>query len=72
MDKIRDDLSDAIRDDIGTMPDIPPNDGRRDLSNLLGNTSRAAGFYSDAIPKRVHLKFVRILENEYCTAGWLN
>lgn len=59
MDRIRDDLSDAIRDDVG-VPDIPPVDGRRDLSNILGNTSRAGGFFSDAIPKRVHLKFVSL------------
>lgn len=57
MDRIRDDLSDAIRDDVG-VPDIPAHDGRRDLSNILGNTSRAAGCFSDAVPSRVHLKFV--------------
>lgn len=57
-DIITQEISSAIQD-IGSVPDIPLNDRRRGLSDILGNTSKAAGYFSDAVPKHVHLKFVR-------------
>lgn len=62
MDKVKHELDEALQEDLGPIPNLPPGDRRRDLSDVLGNTSKAAGFYSDAIPKHVHLKFVSRLK----------
>lgn len=64
-DKMRRELEDAAREGSSRrsnspIPILPVNDRASDLSDLTGNASKAAGFYSDAVPKHVHLKFVSL------------
>lgn len=58
MDKVKHDLDEALQEDSVAVLNVPSGDRRRDLSDVLGTGSKAAGFYSDALPKLVHLKFV--------------
>lgn len=60
-DKMRKELEDAAREGVSRRsqspaPSTPPNE--RNLSDLTGQGARAAGFYSDSLPKNIHMKFV--------------
>lgn len=64
-DKMRKELEDAAREGSSRrsnspVPMMPPNERTNSLSDLTG-AAKAAGFYSDGLPKNIHLKFVSIL-----------
>lgn len=61
-DKMRKELEDAAREGASRRSNspvqLPPELERAgSLSDLTGN-AKAAGFFSDSLPKRIHLKFV--------------
>lgn len=61
-DKMRKELEDAAREGSSRrsnspVPAMPPNERTNSLSDLTG-AAKAAGFYSDSLPKNIHLKFV--------------
>ncbi|XP_031630954.1 autophagy-related protein 16 isoform X4 [Contarinia nasturtii] len=60
-DKMRKELEDAAREGVSRrsnspVPALPDLERAGSLSDLTGN-AKAAGFFSDGIPKRIHLKF---------------
>lgn len=60
---MRKELEDAAREGSSRrsnspIPALPPVERAGSLSDLTGNASKAAGFYSDNVPKNVHMKFV--------------
>lgn len=60
---MRKELEDAAREGSSRrsnspVPVMPPNDRTNNLSDLTG-TVKAPGFYSDGLPKNIHMKFVR-------------
>lgn len=65
-DKMRKELEDAAREGSSRRSNSPvpamlPNERTNsDLSDLTG-AAKAAGFYSDGLPKNIHMKFVRIV-----------
>lgn len=68
-DKMRKELEDAAREGSSRrsnspVPAMPPNERTNSLSDLTG-TAKAAGFYSDSLPKNIHLKFVCIFTFSY-------
>lgn len=61
-DKMRKELEDAAREGASRrsnspVPALAELERTGSLSDLTGN-AKAAGFFSDGIPKRIHLKFV--------------
>lgn len=61
-DKMRKELEDAAREGASRrsnspVPPLVELERTGSLSDLTGN-AKAAGFFSDGIPKRIHLKFV--------------
>lgn len=59
---MRKELEDAAREGVSRrsnspVPALPDLERAGSLSDLTGN-AKAAGFFSDGIPKRIHLKFV--------------
>lgn len=62
---MRKELEDAAREGASRrsnspVPTLVELERTGSLSDLTGN-AKAAGFFSDGIPKRIHLKFVRLL-----------
>lgn len=62
-DKMRKELEDAAREGSSRrsnspVPSMPPNERTNSLSDLTG-AAKAPGFYSDGLPKNIHMKFVR-------------
>lgn len=62
---MRKELEDAAREGASRrsnspVPALPELERTSSLSDLTGN-AKAAGFFSDGIPKRIHLKFVSFL-----------
>lgn len=60
---MRKELEDAAREgnsrrSNSPVPALPPLERTGSLSDLTGNAAKAAGYYSDGIPKNVHMKFV--------------
>lgn len=59
---MRKELEDAAREGASRrsnspVPALPELERTSSLSDLTGN-AKAAGFFNDGIPKRIHLKFV--------------
>lgn len=78
-DKMRKELEDAAREGSSRrsnspIPALLPNDRTSSLSDLTG-TAKAAGFYSDGLPKTIHMKFVRkktqFASPFFCSSEWL-
>lgn len=74
-DKMRKELEDAAREGSSRRSNSPipamPLERAGSLSDLTGN-AKAAGFFSDGIPKNIHMKFVSILCNVWPTSFvWL-
>lgn len=66
---MRKELEDAAREGASRrsnspVPALPELERTSSLSDLTGN-AKAAGFFSDGIPKRIHLKFVSLNIVEY-------
>lgn len=64
-DKLRKELEDAAREGTSRrsnspIPALPSVDRANSLSDVTGTASKAAGFYSDGVPKAIHIKFVSI------------
>lgn len=62
---MRKELEDAAREGVSRrssspVPALVELEKASSLSDLTGN-AKAAGFFSDGIPKRIHLKFVSML-----------
>lgn len=62
---MRKELEDAAREgnsrrSNSPVPAMPPNERTNSLSDLTG-AAKAAGFYSDGLPKNIHMKFVRTI-----------
>lgn len=71
-DKMRKELEDAAREgnsrrSNSPAPMTPPTE--RNLSDLTGHAAKAAGFYSDSLPKNVHLKFVSSYRSHFTRIG---
>lgn len=61
---MRKELEDAAREGSSRrsnspVPAMPALERTGSLSDLTGNAAKVAGFYSDGIPKNIHMKFVR-------------
>lgn len=61
---MRKELEDAAREggsrrSNSPVPAMPTLERTGSLSDLTGNAAKVAGFYSDGIPKNIHMKFVR-------------
>lgn len=61
---MRKELEDAAREGSSRrsnspVPAMPTLERTGSLSDLTGNAAKVAGFYSDGIPKNIHMKFVR-------------
>lgn len=61
---MRKELEDAAREggsrrSNSPVPGLPALERTGSLSDLTGNAAKVAGFYSDGIPKNIHMKFVR-------------
>lgn len=61
-DKMRKELEDAAREGgsrrSNSPVSLPPLERTGSLSDLTGNAAKAAGYFSDGIPKNIHMKFV--------------
>lgn len=62
-DKMRKELEDAAREGSSRrsnspVPNPPPIERTGSLSDLTGNAAKAAGYFSDGIPKNILMKFV--------------
>lgn len=73
-DKMRKELEDAAREggsrrSNSPVPAMPALERTGSLSDLTGNAAKVAGFYSDGIPKNIHMKFVRM--NHFIQSIWL-
>ena len=60
---MRKELEDAAREGSSRRSNspiaiMPSNERTGSLSDLTGTASKVAGYYSDATPKHIHLKFV--------------
>lgn len=73
---MRKELEDAAREggsrrSNSPVPAMPALERTGSLSDLTGNAAKVAGFYSDGIPKNIHMKFVRKLCFVFFLSIWL-